>query len=73
MLEEMGEAGLARLDFVTRTCLYRDLDSNDVGIVRRDDDDAQAVIEVALEVRYVEYLAGFSRCLGRCLGLWRVG
>ena len=64
VLEEMREAGLARFDFIARTGLDRDLDRDDVGEVRRYDDDAQAVLQVANEVRHVEDLGGFLSRLG---------
>jgi len=64
VLEEMGEARLAWLDFVARSGLHRDLDRDDIGVIGPDDDHAQPVVELAHQVGHVEYLCAlrsFSR------------
>jgi hypothetical protein len=64
VLEEVREAGLARLHFVARTGLHRDLDRHDVGEAGLHDYDLQAIGERALGVRERHDIAGGSSAGG---------
>ena len=58
VLEEMREAALAGLDFVARARADDDEERDDVGIVGRDGDQAEAVWQVFLHVRVREDFRG---------------
>ncbi len=60
VFEEMGEAGVAGFDLVAGAGLDHDVDGDDVGIVGRDGDEAQAVGQVFLRVGVGKDLAGLG-------------
>ena len=55
VLEKVCKPGLPRLHLITGTRLDENLQINDIGIIRLNDDDPQFIVEVTHQVRHVKY------------------